>query len=477
MRWIAALLLAAALGWQWFPDRPEYFLQSDSGVWVHIARRMLEGARPYVDIWDHKPPGILWIHAAALFLTGGKLWGIWLAAVASLACALWISAKLAAERFGGTMAGWLAMAWTSTCFALWLDHVDYTEVFALPIQAALLWLALRERGSGRWAQWEGALAGVLTASTILLRPNLAGTGIVVLAFAGPHVWMTAAASASGVLLAALLPAWSGGWLQAMIDAVWRFNIDYSGWSSRNRLSLASEFAVTMVAAGPAASGALGLWFARRRKVAWTLAAVAVVELALGLVGGKAYGHYYVLVGVPACILAAAAWDWAGEATARKGCLCGFAFLAFIHAARPFAVDAARNREGRSRTASALAADQVRRLSGPGARVLTWDGHHWAQSLTGRREAARHFYWVKLYVGKGWEIEVLEGLSAALRSGEVEFVAEGSREYNPFPPIPREERMHLNPNPATAAIADYIQDHFEVVSTGNDFRIWRKRPVS
>lgn len=474
MRWLVAVALAAALGWQWFPSSPEHFLQNDSGVWVHVAKRMLEGARPYADVWDHKPPGILWIHVAALGAAGGQLWGAWLAAVASLAVGLWMSAKLAAERFGGAVPGWLAMAWAWVCFVEWLDHVDYTEVFVLPMQAALLWLALRERHGKGWTRWEALLAGGVTACTILLRPNLAGTGLVVLAFAGPRAWLMSAAGCAGVLSVAAAAAWSGGWLAPMIDAVWRFNLDYSKWSYGSRMMIAAGMALGLTIRGVGVAAPIGLWITRKRPVAWTLAAAAAVEYVSALISGKGFGHYFVPVAVPLSILGSAAWAWAGEAKPRRAAVCGLALLPLAAAALPLFAVSVEKRASSLRTTEALAAADVRRLSTPADRILMWDGHQWSQSLSGRREATRHFFWVKLYVLKGWQKDIFEELNSALHTGSVDFVVEGSRQYNPFPPIPRTDRPGRPGHPELNHLADWIEDHFEVAARGKDYRVWRRR---
>ncbi len=53
----------------------------DAGVFLYVGSQILEGKVPYRDVWDHKQPLIFFINAAGLALSGGSLWGVWLAEV------------------------------------------------------------------------------------------------------------------------------------------------------------------------------------------------------------------------------------------------------------------------------------------------------------------------------------------------------------------------------------------------------------
>ena len=52
------------------PDR-------DSGVFLYIGSRILEGEVPYRGIWDHKGPLIYYINALGIALTPGSEYGVW----------------------------------------------------------------------------------------------------------------------------------------------------------------------------------------------------------------------------------------------------------------------------------------------------------------------------------------------------------------------------------------------------------------
>ncbi len=48
----------------------------DSGLFMYIGWRILEGEIPYKDVWDHKPPIIFYLNSLGLLIN--EYWGIWL---------------------------------------------------------------------------------------------------------------------------------------------------------------------------------------------------------------------------------------------------------------------------------------------------------------------------------------------------------------------------------------------------------------
>lgn len=69
-------------------------LQIDGAMWAYAGRRILEGALPYADVWDQKPPGIYYVFAAVAATSGHAVETalIWLDAVVSGALLLLIYA-------------------------------------------------------------------------------------------------------------------------------------------------------------------------------------------------------------------------------------------------------------------------------------------------------------------------------------------------------------------------------------------------
>src|SRR5580765_7577165 len=62
-----------------FPSNPNSMTlpSRDSGVFLYVGWRFLNGDIPYRDVWDHKPPLIYFVDALGLTLTPHSLWGVW----------------------------------------------------------------------------------------------------------------------------------------------------------------------------------------------------------------------------------------------------------------------------------------------------------------------------------------------------------------------------------------------------------------
>ncbi len=50
----------------------------DAWLFAYYGRELLDGAKLYADVWDNKPPGIFWLNALGLSISGGELWGVWI---------------------------------------------------------------------------------------------------------------------------------------------------------------------------------------------------------------------------------------------------------------------------------------------------------------------------------------------------------------------------------------------------------------
>src|SRR5215212_5827918 len=73
-------ILASALGTiiALFPSNPNNMTlpSRDSGVFLYLGLRFLNGDIPYRDVWDHKPPLIYFVDALGLIITPHALWGV-----------------------------------------------------------------------------------------------------------------------------------------------------------------------------------------------------------------------------------------------------------------------------------------------------------------------------------------------------------------------------------------------------------------
>jgi len=177
--WSGGLAFAAAVGhvfcnrlaWREIP------LQTDTGMWAYIAGRILEGAIPYRDLWESKPPGIYYLFALVewVFGTGGDTALLWLDAVISLAV-IGITYTIA-RGAAGRCAASLAMLPLSLvfCHRELADWGCNVEKFAALLEIAAISIACADldgrAGRGRWL-----LAGMLSGSACLFKQ----TGVIAL---------------------------------------------------------------------------------------------------------------------------------------------------------------------------------------------------------------------------------------------------------------------------------------------------------
>lgn len=68
--WLTALVLSQANPYLTAPGR-------DSGFFLYAGSRILAGDKLYVDIWDHKGPGIFLVNALGLLMAKNSRWGVW----------------------------------------------------------------------------------------------------------------------------------------------------------------------------------------------------------------------------------------------------------------------------------------------------------------------------------------------------------------------------------------------------------------
>src|SRR5215510_2887998 len=85
-----------------FPCNPNNMTlpSRDSGVFLYVGWRLLNGNVPYRDVWDHKPPLIYFVDALGLIITPESLWGIWFLQIIFIFFTLLVIYKLLDQEFG-----------------------------------------------------------------------------------------------------------------------------------------------------------------------------------------------------------------------------------------------------------------------------------------------------------------------------------------------------------------------------------------
>lgn len=134
----------------------------DSGVFLYMAWRLLNGDVPYQDVWDHKPPLIYFVDALGLAMTPNSLWGVWFLQLIFIFFTLFLIYKLLDREFGlpSALAGTVVL--TSGLLTI-LEKGNVTEEFALVFQALAFWLfvgAWKKDFPIRLSLWIGILGGL-----------------------------------------------------------------------------------------------------------------------------------------------------------------------------------------------------------------------------------------------------------------------------------------------------------------------------
>ncbi len=153
----------------------------DSGVFLYIGWRILQGELPYRDIWDHKPPVIFYINALGVALSGHSRWGIWCLEVLFVFCAAWLGFRLVRKVFGGGTAAAISFLWLLTLVFV-IQGGNLTTEYTLLFQFALL--AVVCHAEEKPSPWLWFLTGVLIALSFFTKQNTIGIGIAVLLYLG-----------------------------------------------------------------------------------------------------------------------------------------------------------------------------------------------------------------------------------------------------------------------------------------------------
>ena len=147
-----------------FPSNPANMTlpSRDSGVFLYVGWRFLNGDIPYRDVWDHKPPLIYFIDALGLTLTPHSLWGVWLLQFIFIFFTLFCIYKLLDRNFGiyAAIAGTVIL--TSGLLTI-LEKGNVTEEYALVFQAGCFLLCInawRKNFPVFSSFWIGMLGGL-----------------------------------------------------------------------------------------------------------------------------------------------------------------------------------------------------------------------------------------------------------------------------------------------------------------------------
>ena len=164
--YVVALILLGTWASYWAEQR------TDQYQLIHLGQCICDGGRMYVDCWENKPPGLAWINAFALALTGGGQLVAWLMpgfvgllSLATLGAALKRTLSPATARLTLLLAATLATLRLYDAPSINPDF--YSAMFELA--AFSLWmLAFEASTSSRRVLWALA-AGLLWAAAVAVK--------------------------------------------------------------------------------------------------------------------------------------------------------------------------------------------------------------------------------------------------------------------------------------------------------------------
>ncbi len=422
-------------------------LQTDTGMWAYIGMRITEGAIPYRDLWESKPPGIYYTFAAVdgMFGRAAVQALVWLDAVVSLG--VFLVTYRVARRFASPAASGAAVLLLSLVFchrvlADWGNNVEkFVALFEmLACLVALRGLAAMPVGSPSLALRVGVPAGADSGGSGVRRAILVGalcggallfkqTGVAMLIAwlvsvslwtqrgwlgmrAASTQWAACAAGVGIVWIPVVAYfAWAGN-LSALVDQALLYDLFRAGGGQLgegNRLftrghwaSLGENLWLGIVLLGPALAGIVSNMQRRQNRDARApgqntdpgvrlivlYAGVALLPLILAPHG---YGHYLLQAAPPLAVLAAVAveqalYQWRKSVSAALGVAMVAVGCVSLkdHVAFTLRGDTENGAYAHQRTRMQQLVEVMQDASRPGEAVMLWPPDYAAQFYARRR---------------------------------------------------------------------------------------------
>ena len=398
----------------------------DEVVYTYVGKGILEGEIPYADRWDNKGPVTYVTYALGSVLPGR--WGIWLISMVFLLGSAFLCFKTAQREFGTTAA--LFSAATLVIYATKLGGGGgFTESYALLFQLLALYLylgAVRQKGPGPRLC---ITLGVLGALSFLLRANLVGVWLTIGICwisrwrASSHyiLWSTVgglAVLAMAFMTFLYLGAWDDLWSATVL-----YNYAHSAATLEERIRATMLMVWNLSPVVPlfGIGWCVGVWYhfsGRSRgepleRVLPFLLILGPVEVALSLVSGNGWDHYYIPI-LPAGVLYLGFLVWLVSrerlaAPALMAFLVLFATVNYHTDMYSKGYDLVKTLLNTDDSTALTARDRdlrvaeiVERYSGPDDTILVWGTAPQLYLLTGRNAPTRFFYQYPLFKKGYWK---------------------------------------------------------------------------
>lgn len=151
-------ILAVATRAVWFGDPAP---SPDEQLYSLVGNAMLDGALPFVDLWDRKPIGLFALYALAHAVGGPEPLAYQLLATAFAIAGGWLVFALA-RPLGGPVTATIAALLYLLLTAAYGSFAGQSEVFHVPLMLAMVLLVrdADQAGAGRRAAWAMMLGGL-----------------------------------------------------------------------------------------------------------------------------------------------------------------------------------------------------------------------------------------------------------------------------------------------------------------------------
>ncbi|MCJ8190489.1 hypothetical protein [Sphingomicrobium aestuariivivum] len=318
---LAVIVLALRL-----PLHPIAVLTVDESSYMLVARDLLAGQWPLSGNFDHKPVALYMLYAAAMGIGGHDpssiRWIATLSALASSLAVLWIACRAYALPLRSAMIA--ALAWTFASFGL-EGYSSNTEIILNAF--VMLWLAAFlgwSAGAARF--WPAAILSGVAAGVAVQVNYLAGPLLAALYLGGLLVsprdnfrWLLLSGLVSiATALALLVPLVMAGTLESYIAQQQAFLGRYQGNIAKADWGELMQPVALQLAPLALVSLLLGLAGREGRGAGKSLVAFLYIAaaVAMALVSGRVFAHYFHLL-LPGLFLLALA-GLAGADEARRG---------------------------------------------------------------------------------------------------------------------------------------------------------------
>jgi len=430
-----------------FPASPfnVQYASRDSGAFLYVGWRILNGELPYKDVWDHKPPLIFYIDALGIMISNESKWGIWLIEFLSLSLAAFIAFAIIRNTFGIAPALISTTIWLST-LALLIGDGNMTTEYALPLQFIALWLA-RGIGTPRLTPLHWFLIGFTGGIAFSLKQTTIGIWISIVLFLiiynirfrnFKEIFSKLSILLSGFLV--VITFWivffglqSG--LQEFWDVAFRYNLFYSfvveGMPQR-LLSVIiairplSETGLLQFAGFGYLYSLLLVRFKNESIKSWlSLLTISLInlpiEFALIAIPGRPYYHYY-MTALPALSIFAGIAFWIIFTSSLIRSLSNATRILFVLGTITVILFAFGGSYGRAVfnirkvDQQARIVARIQSMTKPGDTVLVWGAESAINYFSGRASPTRYVYQYPLYTnGYTSEEIILEFLDSIIKN--------------------------------------------------------------